>query len=154
MDAKVVDTCVICLENHETKYCPSIPGLKTVFQEDPKTIESLCFVARRPWQGQQNQGFNNSMNFQSPPNWNPWQQSWSQSQNPFQTWVQGMQNPYGRFAQFYQCPPSFLNQQALHTDPVVDLFGLMREGSLGPFLVLDFPFERWTHSSTISRSES
>jgi len=46
LDAKVVDTCVICSENHETKDCPSIPGLKTVFQEDPNTLESLCFVAR------------------------------------------------------------------------------------------------------------
>jgi hypothetical protein len=35
-----------------------------------------------------------------------------QPQNPFQSWVQGMQNPYGRFAQFYQYPPSFQNQQA------------------------------------------
>ena len=71
LEAKVVETCVICSENHETKEFPSIPGLKAVFQEDPSTIESLCFVARRPWQGQQNQGFNNSMNFQTPPNWNP-----------------------------------------------------------------------------------
>ena len=112
LDAKVVETCVICSENHETKDCPSIPGLKAVFQEDPNSIESLCFVSRRPWQGQQNQGFNNSMNFQPPPNWNPWQQPWSQPQNPFQSWVQGMQNPYGRFSQFYQYPPSFQNQQA------------------------------------------
>lgn len=79
MDAKVVETCVICSENHETKECPSIPGLKLVFQEDPTTLESLYFIARRPWQGQQNQGFNNSMNFQNQPNWNPWQQPWSQS---------------------------------------------------------------------------
>ena len=112
LDEKVVETCMICSENHETKDCPSIPGLKAVFQEDPNSMESLYFVARRPWQGQQNQGFKNSMNFQNPPNWNPWQQSWSQPQNPFQSWVQGMQNPYGIFAQFYQYPPSFHNQQA------------------------------------------
>eukprot|EP00253_Pinus_taeda_P003396 PITA_03396 len=87
LDAKVVETCVICSENHETKDCPSIPALKAVFQEDPNTIESLCFVARRPWQGQQNQGFNNSINFQTPPNWNPWQQPWPQQQNPFQSWL-------------------------------------------------------------------
>eukprot|EP00253_Pinus_taeda_P034750 PITA_34750 len=111
LDAKVVETCVICSESHETKDCPSIPGLKAVFQEDPSTIESLYFVARRPWQGQQNQGFNKPMNFQPPPNWNPWQQPWSQPQNPFQAWMQGMQNPYGRFSQFYQYPPSFQNQQ-------------------------------------------
>ena len=52
------------------------------------------------------------MNLQTPPNWNPWQQPWPQHQNPYQPWVQGMQNPYGRFAQFYQYPPSFQNQQA------------------------------------------
>ena len=54
LDAKVVETCMICSENHEIKDCPSIPGLKAVFQEDPNSVESLCFVARRPWQGQQN----------------------------------------------------------------------------------------------------
>ena len=107
-----METCVICSETHETKDCPSIPGLKAVFQEDPSTLESLCFIARRPWQGQQNQGFNNSMNSQSQPNWNPWQQPWPQTQNAFQAWLQSMQNPYGRFAQFYQYPPSFQNQQA------------------------------------------
>ena len=41
----------------------------------------------------------------------PWQQPWPQSQNPFQAWAQGMQNPYGRISQFYQYPPSFPNQQ-------------------------------------------
>lgn len=44
---------MICLESHETKDCPSIPGLKAIFQEEtvPNPVESLCFVARRPWQG-------------------------------------------------------------------------------------------------------
>ena len=112
LETQVVETCVICSETHETKDCPSIPGLKAVFQEDPSMLESLCFIARRPWQGQQNQGFNNSMNSQSQPNWNPWQQPWPQPQNAFQAWLQSMQNPYGRFAQFYQYPPSFQNQQA------------------------------------------
>eukprot|EP00253_Pinus_taeda_P004263 PITA_04263 len=100
LDAKVVETCVICSENHETKDCPSIPGLKAVFQEDQNTIESLCFVARRPWQGQQNQGFNNSMNFQTPPNWNPWQQPWSQPQNPFQSWIN-----------FYRCQKKSISEE-------------------------------------------
>ena len=31
---------------------------------------------------------------------------------------------------------------ALLTDPVANLFALTREGSHGPFLVLDFPLER------------
>ena len=112
MDAKVVETCMICSESHETKDCPSIHGLKAVFQEDPNSVESLCFVSRRPWQGQKNQEFNNLMNFQPLPNWNSLQQPWFQPQNPYQSWVQGMQNPYGRVAQFYQYPPSFQNQQA------------------------------------------
>ena len=84
LDAKVVETCMICSESHETKDCPSIPGLKTVFQEDPNSVESLCFVSRRPWQGEKNQRFNNPMNFLPSPNWNSWQQPWFQPQNPFQ----------------------------------------------------------------------
>ena len=52
------------------------------------------------------------MNSQSQPNWNLWKQPWPQPQNDFQAWMQSMQNPYGRFAQFYQYPPSFQNQQA------------------------------------------
>ena len=31
LDVKVVETCVICSEKHETKNCPSLPGLKAVF---------------------------------------------------------------------------------------------------------------------------
>ena len=49
---------------------------------------------------------------------------------------------------------SILPISALLTDPVADLLALIREGSLGPFPVLDFPLERWTHSSVISRSGS
>ena len=48
LDAKVVETSMICSENHEIKDCPSIPRLKAVFQEDPNSVEALCFVARRP----------------------------------------------------------------------------------------------------------
>ena len=61
LDAKIVETCMIYLERHETKGCPSISGLKAVFQEEtaPNSAESLCFVTRRPWLGPQNQGFNN-----------------------------------------------------------------------------------------------
>lgn len=51
LDAKIVETCMICLENHETKGCPSIPGLKAIFQEEtiPNSTEPLCFVSRKPW---------------------------------------------------------------------------------------------------------
>ena len=63
LDAKIVENCMICSESHETKGCPSIPGLKAIFQEETisNSAEPLCFVARRPWQGPQNQGFNNQM---------------------------------------------------------------------------------------------
>lgn len=44
LDAKVVETCMVCSESHDTKDFPSIPGLKAVFQEDPNSIESLCFI--------------------------------------------------------------------------------------------------------------
>ena len=51
LDAKSVETCMICSESHETKDCPSIPSLKVVFQEEtiPNPTEPLCFVATRPW---------------------------------------------------------------------------------------------------------
>ena len=45
LDAKVVETCMICSESHETKNYPSIPRLKAVFQEEPNSVESLCFVS-------------------------------------------------------------------------------------------------------------
>ena len=38
LNAKVVETCMICSESHETKDCPSILGLKVVFQEDPNSV--------------------------------------------------------------------------------------------------------------------
>jgi len=34
LDLKRVETCVICVENHDTKECTSIPGLKSVYQEE------------------------------------------------------------------------------------------------------------------------
>ena len=33
LDSKSVETCDICEENHDTKECPPIPGLKVVYQE-------------------------------------------------------------------------------------------------------------------------
>ena len=81
---------MIFSENHETKGCPLIPGLKAIFQEETITnsAEPLLFVARKPWQGPQNQGFNNQMYLQPPPNWNSWQQPWPQSQSQSQPWSQ------------------------------------------------------------------
>ena len=51
LEAKVVETCVICSESHETKNFPSIPGLKAIFQEETTSnpTESLYFVSRIPW---------------------------------------------------------------------------------------------------------
>lgn len=53
LDAKIIETCVICLENHESRSCPSIPGLEAVFQEETisNPIKSLFFFSRGPWQG-------------------------------------------------------------------------------------------------------
>lgn len=70
LDAKIAETCMICSKSHETKGFPSIPGLKAIFQEEtvPNSIESLCFITRRPWLGPQNQGFNNQMYLQPSPN--------------------------------------------------------------------------------------
>lgn len=74
LDEKVIETCVICSENHEMKICPSIPGLNAIFQEETisNPAESLFFNSRIPWQGQKNQGFNNQMYMHPPPNWNSW----------------------------------------------------------------------------------
>lgn len=51
LKAKFIETYMICSESHETKNCPSIPGLKVVFQEERTSnpTKSLCFVFRRPW---------------------------------------------------------------------------------------------------------
>ena len=45
LDLKFIETCVICIENHETKKFPSILGLKVVFQEEiaPHRIDPLFF---------------------------------------------------------------------------------------------------------------
>jgi len=63
LDAKIIETCMIFSENHEIKGFPSIPSLKVFFQEEtvPNSTKPLCFVSRKPWQGPQNQGFNNQM---------------------------------------------------------------------------------------------
>ena len=34
LDLKIVETCVICAESHDTKEFPSILGLKVVYQEE------------------------------------------------------------------------------------------------------------------------
>ena len=48
-----VDIFVVHVESHSIKYCPSLPRLKEVYQEDNGAIQSpkqLCYVApREPW---------------------------------------------------------------------------------------------------------
>lgn len=52
LDSKEI--CVICVENNNTKECPSIPGLKFVFQDEAGTsqVESLCYITKIPWKNQ------------------------------------------------------------------------------------------------------
>lgn len=51
LDLKSVKACVICVENHDTKECPRIPGLKVIYEEEliPDQVHPLCFIAKRPW---------------------------------------------------------------------------------------------------------
>lgn len=63
LDFKDVETCVICVGNHDTKECPSIPCLKAIYEEEgaPNQVDPLCFIAKRPWHNPQPniaQGFN------------------------------------------------------------------------------------------------
>jgi len=49
-----IEICVICVENHNRKGFPLIPGLKAVFQDEVVTSqdESLCFIAKILWKNQ------------------------------------------------------------------------------------------------------
>ena len=45
---KDVDICVVHEKSHDVKYCPSLPKLKEVYQEDNGTSQlpmELCYVA-------------------------------------------------------------------------------------------------------------
>jgi hypothetical protein len=47
-----IEVCGICSEDHATHNCPSLPGLKSIYQkvEEP---EQLCYVSqKRPWTAQ------------------------------------------------------------------------------------------------------
>jgi len=70
----------MCADNHDTKECPSLPGLKTIFNDEgiPKQVNPLYFIAKRQWQNSQPnqpQGFRPQQFSQSSQNnWNPsWQ---------------------------------------------------------------------------------
>jgi hypothetical protein len=46
---KSIQICRICAEKHATKDCPSLPGLKAVYQEDNEASKTLYNIApRRP----------------------------------------------------------------------------------------------------------
>ena len=113
LDLKSIETYVICAENQNTKECPFIPGLKAVFSEEGMSnqVESLYFVAKRPWknpQTNQTKGFNPKQFAQSSQNnWNPpmpWQ-PWAQQQS----WNQGWKDPYGRYSQYQKQLPPYPN---------------------------------------------
>jgi len=62
LDSKAIETCVICVDNHDTKECPSLLGLKAVFNDEGilEPVDSLYFIAKIPWQNpqpNQSQGF-------------------------------------------------------------------------------------------------
>jgi len=75
------------------------------------------------------------------------QQPWPQPQNPYQSWVQGMQNPYGRFAQFYQYPPSFQQTPQLpNQSPQLSLpFPQQQPPQQNPNPQLMLPFQQKTN---------
>jgi len=84
LDSKAIETCVICVDNHDTKECPSLPGLKFVFNDEgiSEPVYPLYFIAKIPWknpQPNQSQGFR-SQQFASSSqnNWNLAWQPWAQ----------------------------------------------------------------------------
>lgn len=101
-----METYVIYAENHDTKECPSIPGLKVVYQEEglSNQVDSLYFITKIPWKNPQpntTQGFNTQPFAQFSQN------KWT-SPMPFQSWPQpwsqGWKNPYGKFPQYPEYP--------------------------------------------------
>jgi len=109
LDSKAIETCVICANNHDTKECSSLPGLKAVFNDEgvSKPVDPLYFIAKRPWknpQPNQSQGFRPQQFSQSSKNnWNLAWQPWAQPHS--QPWNQGWKNPYGSYAQYQQYSP-------------------------------------------------
>jgi len=45
-ELKIVETCVICAENHDRKECTSIPGIQFVYQEEvmPNNVAPVCRI--------------------------------------------------------------------------------------------------------------
>ena len=40
----VIKVCLVCEENHATEKCPSLPGLKFIYQGEEEMPEKLCFI--------------------------------------------------------------------------------------------------------------
>lgn len=113
LDLKIIETCVICAENHDTKECPSIPGLKVVFSEEGmwNNVDPHYFIAKIPRQDphtNQTEGLNPQEFAQSSQNnWNP-PLPWEPWAHP-QSWNQRWKNPYGRYSQYQQYMPPYPN---------------------------------------------
>lgn len=49
-DCPSISICGICEQKHVTNSCPSLPGLKAVYQGANEETEQICFIGqRRPW---------------------------------------------------------------------------------------------------------
>jgi hypothetical protein len=96
-----ISICAICVEDHKTEDCPSLPGLQAIFKggEAPGTQPAL----KKPWQPR----YPNANAYQESapqpssyyPPFPPQQQqqwnwpSWPQQNVPAQPWYQGWRNP-------------------------------------------------------------
>ena len=46
-----VEACAICEQSHSTNSCPSLPGLKSVFEGENEEVDQLYFMgSKKPWQ--------------------------------------------------------------------------------------------------------
>lgn len=52
LNTTAIETCAICADNHDTKECPSLRGLKAVFNDEgiSEPVDPLYFIAKIPWQ--------------------------------------------------------------------------------------------------------
>jgi hypothetical protein len=39
-----IEICAICEHDHDTKDCPSLPGIKSVYQGTSEGVEQLCLI--------------------------------------------------------------------------------------------------------------
>jgi len=107
-DCPSISICGICEQKHVTNSCPSLPGLKAVYQGANEETEQICFIGqRRPWKPrppgmvQDPSSFysafwTNQKNWKYPSqNWYPpmpWQQ-WAPQKTQSHHWQQGWRGP-------------------------------------------------------------